>query len=131
GENLLVSPALGEAAAVDGLTLAIEASTTGRVVRTGEPVMTADLRAEADTSPIANALVQGVRAALIAPLRTSQGTVGAVGLLRFPTTATPDPPPFSLHELHYVSAVGAHIAGGIQLSEAVAATRAAADRPPA
>ncbi len=33
-----------------------------------------------------------------------------------------------MHDLHYVSAVGAHIAGGIELSEAVAATRAAADR---
>src|SRR5439155_12410736 len=39
-----------------------------------------------------------------------------------------DTPPFTLHELHYVSAVAAHIAGGIELSEAVAATRAAADR---
>ena len=128
GESLRVSPALGEAAPADGLTLPIEASTTGRVVRTGEPVMTADLRTEADASPIAHALAQGGRAALIAPLRTSQGTVGAVGLVRFPSAATPDPPPFSLHELHYVSAVAAHIAGGIELSEAVAATRAAADR---
>src|SRR5262249_5887233 len=67
GENLLVSPALGEAAAVDGLTLAIEASTTGRVVRTGEPVMTADLRAEADTRPIANALLQALRPARTPP----------------------------------------------------------------
>jgi len=69
-----------------------------------------------------------VRAALIAPLRISQGTVGAVGLLRYQAAGAPPTPPFSLHDLHYVSAVGAHIAGGIELSEAVAATRAAADR---
>src|SRR5216684_2704595 len=66
--------------------------------------------------------------ALVAPLRISQGTVGAVGLLRYQAAGAPPTPPFSLHDLHYVSAVGAHIAGGIELSEAVAATRAAADR---
>src|SRR5436190_1296655 len=58
----------------------------------------------------------------------AQGAVGAVGLIRFSSAALPDPPPFTLQDLHYVSAVGAHIAGGIELSEAVAATRAAADR---
>jgi two-component system NtrC family sensor kinase len=69
-----------------------------------------------------------VRSGLIAPLRTSQGSVGAVGLLRYQRDGAPPPPPFSLNDLHYVSAVAAHIAGGIELSEAVAATRAAADR---
>ena len=48
--------------------------------------------------------------------------------LRYQAAGAPPTPPFSLHDLHYVSAVGAHIAGGIELSEAVAATRAAADR---
>jgi PAS domain S-box-containing protein len=128
GEHLRISPALGEAAAVDGLTLGLESSATGKVVRTGEALLTADLRTEADTSPIATALAGGVRAALIAPLRVSQGTVGAVGLVRFQHADGPAPPPFTLHDLHYVSAVAAHIAGGIELSEAVAATRAAADR---
>src|SRR6267143_2113967 len=47
---------------------------------------------------------------------------------RWPRACAPPTPPFSLHDLHDVSAVGAHIAGGIELSEAVAATRAAADR---
>ena len=128
GQNLRISPALGEAIPIDGLILGLDSSATGRVVRTGEPIMTADLRSEADASPIARALAEGVRAALIAPLRISQGTVGAVGLLRYQTAGAPPTPPFSLHDLHYVSAVGAHIAGGIELSEAVAATRAAADR---
>src|SRR5205809_4772402 len=94
GEHLRVSPALGQAATVDGLVLAMEASTTGRVVRTGEPVLTDDLRTDADASPIVNTLAKGARSALIAPLRTSQGTVGAVGLIRFSSAALPDPPPF-------------------------------------
>ena len=128
GEHLRLSPALGEAAPVEGLMLGLNTSATGRVVRTGEPLMSADLNAEADASPIAKALAERVRAALIAPLRTSQGTVGAVGLVRYQAADAPSTPPFSLHDLHYVSAVAAHIAGGIELSEAVAATRAAADR---
>jgi PAS domain S-box-containing protein len=130
GETLRISPALGEAARVDGLTLGLGSSITGKVVRTGEALLTADLRTEAPASPMANALAEGggVRAALIAPLRLSSGTVGAVGLARFQKPGAPAPPPFSLHDLHYVSAVAAHIAGGIELSEAVAATRAAADR---
>ncbi len=128
GENLRISPALGEAGPVEGLVVGLGNSATGKVVRTGEALITADLRAEPDSSPIATSLTEGVRAALIAPLRISQGTVGAVGLLRYQKGDAPAPPPFSLHELHYVSAVAAHIAGGIELSEAVAATRAAADR---
>jgi len=128
GEHLRISPALGDASPMDGLVLGLESSATGRVVRTGEALMTADLRTEADASPIATALAEGVRAALIAPLRVSHGTVGAVGLVRFQRAGAPATPPFSLHDLHYVSAVAAHIAGGIELSEAVAATRAAADR---
>src|SRR6266571_2463874 len=128
GQNLRISPALGEATPIDGLVLGLDTSVTGRVVRTGEPILTADLRSEADASPIARALAEGVRAALIAPLRISQGTVGAVALLRHQAAGAPPTPPFSLHDLHYVSAVAAHIAGGIELSEAVAATRAAADR---
>ncbi len=128
GQNLRISPALGAAAATDGLILRLDSSTTGRVVRTGEALMSADLRAEPDASPIATRLADGVRAALIAPLRISQGTVGAVGLLRYQQADTAATALFSLHDLHYVSAVAAHIAGGIELSEAVAATRAAADR---
>ncbi len=128
GETLRISPALGEAAPVDGLVLGLSTSATGKVVRTGEALITADLRMEAEASPIVTTLAEGVRAAVIAPLRVSQGTAGAVGLLRYEKPGAPAPARFSLHDLHYVSAVAAHIAGGIELSEAVAATRAAADR---
>ena len=127
-ETLRISPALGEAIPIDGLVLGLDTSATGRVVRTGEPLMSDDLRAEPDASPIAKALSDGVRSALVAPLRTSQGTVGAVGLLRYQSAHAPPTLPFTLYDLHYVTAVAAHIAGGIELSQAVAATRAAADR---
>lgn len=128
GENLKISPALGSAATIDGLVLGLASSTTGRVVRTGEALMTEDLRADKDASPVAKQLADDVRSALLVPLRTSQGSVGAVGLLRYQSPGAAPSPPFSLHDLHYVTAVAAHIAGGIELSEAVAATRAAADR---
>ena len=128
GENLRVSPALGDASRAEGLVLGIDWSTSGRVVRTGEAVMTADLQAEADASPLGKTFAEGVRAALLAPLRVSLGTVGVVGLLRYQRKDGSASLPFTLHDLHYVQAVAAHIAGGIELSEAVAATRAAADR---
>jgi PAS domain S-box-containing protein len=128
GETLHVSPALGEAATMDGLELGLNNSATGRVVRTGEALMTGDLRAERDSSPIAVGLSDAARSALIAPLRTSHGAVGAVGLIRYQGQGAAPPPPFSLYDLHYLTAVAAHIAGGIELSQAVAATRAAADR---
>lgn len=128
GENLRISPALGEAKSIEGLLLGLDTSVAGRVVRTGEPMMSEDLRAERDASPIAKVLAEGVRSALMVPLRTSQGAVGVVGLLRYQTAGAPPTPPFTLYDLHYVAAVAAHIAGGIELSEAVAATRAAADR---
>jgi PAS domain S-box-containing protein len=127
-ENLLISPALGEALPLEGLTLGLETSATGRVVRTGEPLLTPDLRAETDASPVAKSLNERARSALLVPLRTSHGTVGAVALIRYQSPGANTPATFSLHDLHYVAGVAAHIAGGIELSEAVAATRAAADR---
>ena len=128
GENLRISPALGEATPIEGLIMGLDASVTGRVMRSGEPLMTEDLRSEPGASPIAKALAEGVRSALLVPLRTSQGAVGAVALLRYQGADASPTPPFSLYDLHYLTAVGAHIAGGIELSEGVAATRAAADR---
>lgn len=128
GESLVISPALGEAQTIEGIELGLETSITGRVVRTGEAILSDDLRGDPDANPIARGRSDRVRSGLIAPLRTSHGSVGAVGLLRYQRDAAPPPPPFSLNDLHYVSAVAAHIAGGIELSEAVAATRAAADR---
>src|SRR5262245_11349651 len=56
GDSLRISPALGGAVPAEGLVLGLEHSATGRVVRTGEALMTADLRAEPDASPVATAL---------------------------------------------------------------------------
>ena len=98
GETLRVSPALGEAASIEGLGLGMHTSTTGRVVRTGEALMTADLRLEADSSPPAVRLNDAARSALIAPLRTSQGAVGAVCLLRYQGPGPAPPPQFSLYD---------------------------------
>jgi PAS domain S-box-containing protein len=128
GETLRVSPALGEAVTIEGLELGLHGSVTGRVVRTGEALMTQDLRVERDSSPIAVGLSDAARSALIAPLQTSHGAVGAVGLIRYQSEGAAPPPPFTLYDLHYLTAVAAHIAGGIELSQAVAATRAAANR---
>jgi len=128
GETLRISPALGEAVTIEGLELGLDTSATGRVVRTGEALMTDDLRAETDASPLAVRLADAARSALIAPLRTSRGPVGAVGLVRYQGKGPTPPPSFSLYDLHYLTAVAAHIAGGIELSQALAATRAAADR---
>src|SRR6266480_1186083 len=64
GETLRISPALGEAGPVEGLVVGLGNSATGKVVRTGEALITADLRAEPDSSPIATSLTEGVRAAL-------------------------------------------------------------------
>jgi len=128
GLTLRISPTVGDVTAIEGLELGLDTSATGRVVRTGEALLSDDLRAEQDASPIATALADDARAALIAPLTTSHGAVGAVGLVRFQRAGAPPPASFSLGDLHYVTAVAAHIAGGIELSQAVAATRVAADR---
>ncbi len=118
GHTLRVSPTVGDVVAIEGLELGLETSATGRVVRTGEALLSDDLRAERDASLIATSLA----------LTTSHGTVGAVGLVRYQRAGAPPPASFSLSDLHYVTAVAAHIAGGIELSEALSATRAAADR---
>src|SRR6266480_2403493 len=64
GETLRISPALGQAAPTEGLELGLDNSTTGRVVRTGDALMTADLRLEADASPLAVRLADAARSAV-------------------------------------------------------------------
>src|SRR2546425_13276836 len=67
---------------------------------------------------------------MIAPLKTSSGVVGAVGVVRYdqPGAVEPAPPAFGLVDLQYLAAVAAYIAGGLELSEAVTGARAAAER---
>src|SRR5712691_10626943 len=68
------------------------------------------------------------RGAMIAPLRTSGGVQGAVGVVRYLRPDAEEPPPFGLVDLQYFAAVAAYIAGGLELSEAVSGARAAAER---
>src|SRR5256886_17311732 len=126
-DALRVAATVGQCAELDGLEIAIGASVTGRVVRTGEALLTDNILEEAEAqrelSPSETA-----RAAMIAPLRTSSGVAGAVGVVRYLRPGGEQPPPFQLVELQYLTAVAAYIAGGLELSEAVSGARAAAER---
>src|SRR5256884_2191891 len=126
-DALGVAATVGQCAELDGLEIAIGASVTGRVVRTGEALLTDNILEEAEAqrelSPSETA-----RAAMIAPLRTSSGVAGAVGVVRYLRPGGEQPPPFQLVELQYLTAVAAYIAGGLELSEAVSGARAAAER---
>src|SRR5437016_2855435 len=126
-DTLRVASTVGQCVELDGAEIAIDASATGRVIRTGEPFLTDNILTEVDAqrglSPSGMA-----RAAMIAPLRTSSGVAGAVGVVRYLRTGAEESLPFTLMELQYLTAVAAYIAGGLELSEAVSGARAAAER---
>src|SRR5881296_3870981 len=126
-DTLRVASTVGQCVELEGAEIAIDASATGRVIRTGEPFLTDNILTEADAqrslSPSGMA-----RAAMIAPLRTSSGVAGAVGVVRYLRTGAEQSLPFTLMELQYLTAVAAYIAGGLELSEAVSGARAAAER---
>ncbi|HXH62665.1 MAG TPA: histidine kinase dimerization/phospho-acceptor domain-containing protein, partial [Gemmatimonadales bacterium] len=126
--RLRVVTAVGEAADLENREFDLNASTTGRVIRSGEAVMTPNASAEPDRarSPWRNAERAG--SSLIAPLHTSRGVIGAIGVIRFRKESGSEAEPFTITDLHYFTAVAAHVAGGIELSQAVEATRAAANR---
>jgi PAS domain S-box-containing protein len=124
---LRVVATVGQCVELDGLEVAIDASATGRVVRTGEAFLTDNIQAEGDAQP-GLLLSEAARAAMIAPLRTSAGVVGAVAVVRYLRPGAEAPPPFALVELQYLTAVAAYIASGLELSEAVSGARAAAER---
>src|SRR5918996_5945577 len=129
-DTLRIVTALGRAAPLKGLDLTLQSSTTGRVVRSGEALVTDHLAAEPDASGAARHVAPDARAAMLAPLHASAGVIGAVAVIRYaaPQEAGAPPLPFTITDLHYFTAVAAHIAGGIELSQALAGTRAAADR---
>src|SRR3989442_1684589 len=90
-DTLRVASTVGQCVELDGAEIAIDASATGRVMRTGEPFLTDNILNEADAqrglSPSGLA-----RAAMIAPLRTSSGRVqqlnqAACRLLGIPSEA--------------------------------------------
>src|SRR5881398_1962807 len=126
-DTVRVASTVGQCVELEGAEIAIDASATGRVIGTGEPFLTDNILTEAEAqralSPSGMA-----RAAMIAPLRTSSGVAGAVGVVRYLRTGAEQPLPFTLMELQYLTAVAAYIAGGLELSEAVSGARAAAER---
>src|SRR2546426_1142763 len=97
--------------------------------RAGEPLLTDNFLAEPDAQP-ALTPAGTARGAMIAPLKTSSGVAGAVGVVRYEQAGaeTAAPPAFGLVDLQYLAAVAAYIAGGLELSEAVTGARAAAER---
>src|SRR3989441_5195340 len=90
-EDLRVVIALGLAEDKKGMTLPLAASTTGRVVRSGQPLVTANIFAEPDAYPPADS--SGLAACMmLAPLQTSAGVVGAAGGSPLPEAGQAPPP---------------------------------------
>src|SRR5207249_2686701 len=114
---------------LQGRELGLTTSTTGAVVRSGEPLLTDNILAEPDAQPVFDP-AGTARGAMITPLKTSSGVAGAVGVIRYEQAGaeTAAPPAFGLVDLQYLAAVAAYIAGGLELSEAVTGARAAAER---
>ena len=129
GDMLRVAATVGQCAEMQGCEIGLTTSTIGRVVHTGEPLLTHNILAEPDAQAALNP-AGTARGAMIAPLKTSSGVAGAVGVVRYeqPGAAGVTPPSFGLVDLQYLAAVAAYIAGGLELSEAVTGARAAAER---
>ena len=126
-EELRVVIAIGLAEDKKGMTLPLASSTTGSVVHSGQPLITTNIFAEPDAYPPASST--GLACSMmLAPLQTSAGVVGAAAVIRYRKPGGDAPPPFSLAELHYCTAVAAHIASGMELAQAVQSSREAAQR---
>jgi signal transduction histidine kinase len=123
--------ALGRSAEYTGMLLPLDQSTTGRVITGGEPLITDNVREEPDIYIPPSALTAGLaRSAMIIPLQSATGVLGAVGLVRF-HRAEDDvqaPPAFTITDLHFFTAVATHLAGGLEFTHVVTVMRAAADR---
>src|SRR5256885_6002006 len=108
-DMLRIAATVGQPAEMQGFEIGLTTSTTGRVVRTGEPLLTDNILAEPDTQPSLNP-AGTARGAMIAPLKTSSGVAGAVGVVRYeqPGTENVTPPSFGLVDLQYLAAVAAY-----------------------
>lgn len=129
--HLRIVVALGRSAELAGMRIPLDQSTTGRVVKSGEALITDNVREEPDIYLPPSALSAAhARAALIVPLQSATGVLGAIGLVRYRRGGADAPPPpvFTLADLHFFMGVAAHVAGGLELSNAVHTTRATADR---
>jgi PAS domain S-box-containing protein len=125
---LRVVATVGRCVEFEGAEVGLTTSVMGRVLRTGEPLLTNEILAEPDAQLALNPSGTA-RGAMLAPLKTSSAVVGAVGLIRYLQPEGAEAPhPFGLVDLQYLTAVAAHIAGGLELTEAVSGARAAAER---
>lgn len=113
GEALRIIAAVGSSTPAAGTALSLEGTTPGRVVRGGDAIIAAETGLGAQ-SPTASAL--------LAPLATSKGVVGVIAVQRDGDA------PFAVPDLHYLTAVAANIASGVELSQAVQSARVAAQR---
>src|SRR5438093_84916 len=115
GDTLRIAATVGQSAELQGRELGLTTSTTGAVVRSGEPLLTDNIRAEPDAQPVFDP-AGTARGAMIAPLKTSSGVAGAVGVIRYEQAGaeTAAPPAFGLVDLQYLAAVAAYIAGGLE-----------------
>src|SRR5256712_1784857 len=124
GGMLRVAATVGHCVEVDGFEIGLTTSTTGRVVRTGEALLTQNILAEPDCSPALSPSGMA-RGAMIAPLRTAGGVQGAVGVVRYLRPDADEPPPFGLVDLQYFTAVAASLARGVGLFAALSGGPAA------
>ena len=79
GEYLLIEAALGSAAVLAGVVVPVQGSLSGRVVRTGEAYIGNDVSADTEVYRRNLALVP-VQRAVIVPLRTARGIIGALAV---------------------------------------------------
>src|SRR5437867_4797479 len=112
GDTLRIAATVGQCAELQGRELGLTTSTTGAVVRSGEPLLTDNILAEPDAQPVFDP-AGTARGAMIAPLKTSSGVAGAVGVIRYEQAGaeTAAPPAFGLVDLQYLAVVAAYIAG--------------------
>jgi PAS domain S-box-containing protein len=113
GEALRVIAAVGTSAPASGTSLPLGETGQGHVVRSGDAQITDDTGVGGKGPP---------STALLAPLSTSKGVAGVIAVQRSGTM------PFTVPDLHYLTAVAANIASGVELSQAVQSARASAQR---
>jgi PAS domain S-box-containing protein len=113
GQLVRVIAGVGSFTRASGTALSLDGTAPGHVVRSGDAVIGADVGVGAEGPPAS---------ALLAPLTTSKGVVGLIALQRAGGA------PFAVGDLHYLTAVAANIASGVELTQAVQSARAAAQR---
>ncbi|MCC6316196.1 MAG: GAF domain-containing protein [Gemmatimonadaceae bacterium] len=79
GDYLHVESATGTTSVMAGVVMPVQSSLIGRAVRTGEPTISNDVRAEPENAQPGLPLVD-VTKAVIVPLRTARGVIGALSV---------------------------------------------------